>query len=256
MTNPVEALGRSVLSLLQESGRITLLLLEAVSWMVRPPWRWRLFFKQLEFIGVNSLFIVALTSLFTGMVLALQTYYAFRMFAAETMVGAVVALSMARELGPVITALMVTGRAGSAMAAEIGTMRVTEQVDALTVMAVNPVQYLVLPRIVAGVIMLPLLTVLSVFIGVIGGYLAGVKLLGIHGGLFMNMIYEYVDVGDIYNGLLKAACFGLILTLVGCYKGFYTRGGAEGVGRATTQSVVLSAVLILASNYVLTALTM
>ncbi len=233
-----------------------LLLLEAIFWLVRPPWRWRLFFKQMEFIGVNSLFVVALTALFTGMVLTLQTYYAFRMFAAETLVGVTVALSMARELGPVITALMVTGRAGSAMAAEIGTMRITEQVDALTVMAINPVQYLVLPRIVAGVLMLPMLTALSVFIGVVGGYLVGVNLLGIHGGLFMNNIYEYVDFNDIYHGLFKAACFGLILALVGCYKGFYTRGGAESVGRATTQSMVLSSVLILTSNYVLTALMM
>jgi len=256
MTSFIAALGRAVITLLRESGRMMLLLLEALSWVVRPPWRWRLFFKQMEFIGVNSVFVVSLTSLFTGMVLALQTYYAFRMFSAETLVGATVALSMTRELGPVITALMVTGRAGSAIAAEIGTMRVSEQVDALTVMAINPVQYLVLPRIVAGVIMLPLLTALSDFIGVIGGYLVGVKLLGIHGGIFMNKIYEYVEFRDIYDGLVKAACFGLILTLVGCYKGFYTRGGAEGVGRATTQSVVLSSVLILTSDYILTALMM
>lgn len=256
MSSFLAALGRSVIALLQESGRMTLLLLEAVSWLARPPWRWRQFFKQMEFIGVNSLFVVALTSLFTGMVLALQTYYAFRMFSAETLVGATVALSMTRELGPVITALMVTGRAGSAIAAEIGTMRVTEQVDALTVMAINPVQYLVLPRILAGVVMLPLLTAISDFVGIVGGYLVGVKLLGIHGGLFVNKIYEYVEFSDIYDGLTKAACFGLILTLVGCYKGFYTRGGAEGVGRATTQSVVLSSVLILTSDYVLTALMM
>ncbi len=256
MTQLVATLGSIALNISRETGRIMLLFLEAVGWLFRPPWRWRLFFKQMEFIGVNSVFVVALTSLFTGMVLALQTYYAFRLFAAETLVGATVALSMTRELGPVITALMVTGRAGSAIAAEIGTMRVTEQVDALSVMAINPVQYLVLPRIIAGVIMLPLLTALSDFIGVLGGYLVGVKLLGIHGGIFMNKIYEFVELSDIYNGLIKAACFGLILTLVGCYKGFYTRGGAEGVGRATTQSVVLSSVLILTFDYVLTALMM
>ena len=256
MTQFVSSLGNLALNISRETGKIMLLLLEAASWLFRPPWRWRLFFKQMEFIGVNSVFVVALTSLFTGMVLALQTYYAFRMFSAETLVGATVALSMTRELGPVITALMVTGRAGSAIAAEIGTMRVTEQVDALSVMAINPVQYLVLPRITAGVIMLPLLTALSDFIGVVGGYLVGVKLLGIHGGIFMNKIYEYVELSDIYNGLIKAACFGLILTLVGCYKGFYTRGGAEGVGRATTQAVVLSSVLILTFDYVLTALMM
>ena len=231
-----------------------LLFLEAIMWLFRPPVRFRLFFKQMEFIGVGSLFVVLLTGLFTGMVLALQTYHAFRMFSAESLVGATVALSMTRELGPVITALMVTGRAGSAIAAEIGTMRVTEQIDALDVMAINPVQYLVVPRLVAGVIMLPLLTAISDFVGVVGGYMVGVNLLGINAGLFMNKIYEYVELEDIYNGLTKAAVFGLILTLVGCYKGFYTRGGAEGVGRATTQSVVLASIMILMGDYVLTAL--
>lgn len=256
MTQFVSALGGVALTVSRDAGRMVLLLIEALGSLFRPPWRWRLLFKQMEFIGVNSVFVVALTSLFTGMVLALQTYYAFRMFSAETLVGATVALSMARELGPVITALMVTGRAGSAIAAEIGTMRVTEQVDALSVMAINPIQYLVLPRIVAGVIMVPLLTALSVFIGVVGGYLVGVKLLGIHGGIFLNKIYEFVELSDIYNGLVKATCFGLILTLVGCYKGFYTSGGAEGVGQATTQAVVLASVLILTFDYMLTALMM
>ncbi len=230
------------------------LLLQALSWLGRPPFRIRLYFKQMEFIGVNSLFVVALTSLFTGMVLALQTFYAFSMFGAEPLVGATVALSMTRELGPVITGLMVTGRAGSAICAEIGTMRVTEQVDALTVMAINPVQYLVLPRIVAGVIMLPLLTIISDAMGILGGYLVGVQLLDIHGGMFMNKIQEHVTLADVYNGLIKASVFGGILTLVGCYKGFYTRGGAEGVGRSTTQAVVMSSVLILVSDYFLTAL--
>jgi len=240
--------------MLQELGRIMVLFLQALSWLVRPPFRIRLYFKQMEFIGVNSLFVVALTSLFTGMVLALQTFYAFSMFGAETLVGATVALSMTRELGPVITGLMVTGRAGSAICAEIGTMRVTEQVDALTVMAINPVQYLVLPRIVAGVIMLPLLTIISDVMGILGGYLVGVQLLDIHGGMFMNKIQEHVTLADVYNGLIKASVFGGILTLVGCYKGFYTRGGAEGVGRSTTQAVVMSSVLILVSDYFLTAL--
>lgn len=248
------SIGKSVISLVREMGQIMLLFLEALSWLFRPPFRIRHFFRQMEFIGVNSLFVVMLTSLFTGMVLALQTYYAFRMFSAETLVGATVALSMTRELGPVITGLMVTGRAGSAICAEIGTMRVTEQVDALTVMAINPVQYLVLPRVVAGFFVLPMLTVISDVMGILGGYLVGVKVLGIHGGLFMNKIYEYVEIGDIYNGLVKASVFGVILTLVGCYKGFYTAGGAEGVGRSTTQAVVMSSVLILVSDYILTAL--
>ena len=247
-------LGRSAVGLIEEMGLMLLLFGEACLWFVRPPVRWRLFFKQMEFVGVGSLFVVLLTGLFTGMVLALQTYHAFRMFSAESLVGATVALSMTRELGPVITALMVTGRAGSAIAAEIGTMRVTEQIDALDVMAINPVQYLVVPRLVAGVIMLPLLTAISDFVGVVGGYMVGVNLLGINAGLFMNKIYEYVELEDTYNGLTKAAVFGLILTLVGCYKGFYTRGGAEGVGRATTQSVVLASIMILMGDYVLTAL--
>jgi phospholipid/cholesterol/gamma-HCH transport system permease protein len=163
---------------------------------------------------------------------------------------------MTRELGPVITALMVTGRAGSAMAAEIGSMRVSEQIDALRVMAVPPVQYLVMPRVLAGLIMLPLLTALSDFIGVVGGYLVGVKLLGINSGMFLGRIYDLVEPNDIFNGLIKAAVFGVILTLTGCYKGYYATGGAEGVGRATTDAVVVSSVLILSSDYIMTALMM
>jgi phospholipid/cholesterol/gamma-HCH transport system permease protein len=256
MTRFFAWLGGGFLEAMAESGRMALLLWEAALALVRPPLRIGLFFRQMEFVGVNSLFVVLLTSLFTGMVLALQTYHAFRLFSAEGLVGATVALSMTRELGPVITALMGTGRAGSSIAAEIGTMRVTEQVDALTVMAINPVQYLVTPRVVAGLVMLPLLTVVSDFVGILGGYLVGVKMLGINGGIFMNRIYELVELEDIYNGLAKAAVFGVILALVGCYKGFYTSGGAEGVGRATTQAVVLASVLILASDYVLTSLMM
>ncbi|RQD56908.1 MAG: ABC transporter permease [Desulfonatronovibrio sp. MSAO_Bac4] len=254
MTGFFRHIGTVSISMLREMGQIMMLFLEALFWLFRPPFRIRLFVKQMEFIGVNSLFVVMLTSLFTGMVLALQTYYAFRMFSAETLVGATVALSMTRELGPVITGLMVTGRAGSAMCAEIGTMRVTEQVDALTVMAINPVQYLVLPRVLAGFIVMPLLTIVSDVMGILGGYIVGVKILGIHGGLFMNKIYEFVELGDVYNGLIKASVFGVILTLVGCYKGFYTGGGAEGVGRSTTQAVVMASVLILVSDYILTAL--
>lgn len=235
-------------------GQIMLLFLSAVYWLLRPPYRWPLFLRQMEFIGFHSIFVVSLTGLFTGMVLALQTYYAFSMFSAETLVGATVALSMTRELGPVITALMVTGRAGSSMAAELGTMRVTEQVDALTVMAISPVQYLVVPRILAAIVVLPLLTVISDFIGVVGGYVVGVKLLGINSAMFMNKIYDFLEVADILNGLTKAAVFGLLLALIGCYKGFYTSGGAEGVGRATTQAVVLASVLILMSDYVMTAI--
>jgi phospholipid/cholesterol/gamma-HCH transport system permease protein len=250
----LEYLGRLFFRLLTEAGRMTLMLVQAVSWLLRPPLKLALIFKQMEFVGVKSTTVVMLTGASTGAVLALQTYYGFSKFNAESMVGAVVTLSMTRELGPVLTALMVTARAGSGMATELGTMRVTEQIDALEVMAANPIKHLVVPRLVAAVVMLPVLTVISVFVGVIGGYLIGVNLLHINPGLFMNKVYEIVEFSDLFNGLVKSACFGLILSLVGCYKGFATTGGAEGVGRAATEAVVLASVLILVSDYFLTAL--
>jgi len=227
---------------------------ESVYWGVRRPFKLDYIFKQMEFIGVNSTIVVIITGMFTGMVLALQSYYGFRKFGAEGLVGATVALSMTRELGPVLTSLMVTGRAGSAMAAQLGTMRVTEQIDALTVMALSPIKYLVTPRIIAGFLMLPVLTVISDFIGVVGGYVVGVKLLGINEGAFIDKMIKYVELNDIYNGLVKSAVFGIILSTVACYKGFYARGGAEGVGKATTEAVVVSSVTILISDYVLTSL--
>jgi len=253
LTAMLELAGKPFVRLVEEYGRIMLLLLSALFWMVRPPFRPRVFVRQMEFVGVHSFFVVMITGAFTGMVLALQSYYGFRMFGGESLVGTTVALSMTRELGPVITALMVTGRAGSAMAAELGTMKVTEQIDALYSMSVNPIQYLIAPRIIAGTVMLPLLTGFSDFIGIAGGYLVGVKLLDINSGIFIARIVEFVDLSDLFNGLIKSACFGLILSLISCYKGFSTSGGAEGVGRATTQSVVYSSVSILISDYFLTA---
>jgi len=250
----IDSLGRSVLHSVEEMGRIVLLFISVLGWMFRPPLRLRLIFKQMEFVGVRSIFVVVLTGMFTGMVMALQGYHGFRMFSAEGMVGATVALGMTRELGPVLTSLMVTARAGSAMAAEIGTMKVTEQVDALYVMAANPIQYLIVPRVIAGVIMVPFLTIISDFVGIVGGYFVGVGLLNINAGIFMKNITKMVELSDIFNGLVKAACFGLILSLVGCYKGFHTTGGAEGVGRATTEAVVLASITILISDYFLTAL--
>ncbi|OPX95190.1 MAG: putative phospholipid ABC transporter permease protein MlaE [Syntrophorhabdus sp. PtaB.Bin006] len=238
----------------REFGRITLMFTESVYWGVRRPFKLDYIFKQMEFIGVNSTIVVIITGMFTGMVLALQSYYGFRKFGAEGLVGATVALSMTRELGPVLTSLMVTGRAGSAMAAQLGTMRVTEQIDALTVMALSPIKYLVTPRIIAGFLMLPVLTVVSDFIGVVGGYVVGVKLLGINEGAFIDKMIKYVELNDIYNGLVKSAVFGIILSTVACYKGFYARGGAEGVGKATTEAVVVSSVTILMSDYILTSL--
>jgi phospholipid/cholesterol/gamma-HCH transport system permease protein len=253
LTKFSEMVGRSLIRFIEEFGLIVFLLSSALLWMVRPPLRIRAVFKQMEFVGVNSWLVVILTGIFTGGVLALQAYYGFRLFRAESLVGSTVALAITRELGPVLTSLMVTGRAGSAMAAELGTMRVTEQIDALYAMACDPVKYLVVPRVVAGVLMLPLLTVVADFVGIIGGYIVGVGLLNINSGIYMAKMVEIVELDDIFNGLVKAACFGLILSLVGCYKGFYAKGGAEGVGKATTQAVVISSVSILISDYFLTA---
>jgi len=219
-----------------------------------PPFRLRNLIKQMEFIGVKSFFIVILTGAFSGMVLALQSYHGFRKFGGESLMGGVVALSMAREMGPVMTALMVNARAGSAIAAELGTMRVTEQIDALQIMAINPIQYLIVPRIWAGILMLPLLTAISIIVGIIGGYFVGVVLLGINPGTYMDKTINMMELSDLVQGMVKSIVFGLILTLVGCYKGYHTYGGAEGVGRATTEAVVISSVSILIGTYVITSL--
>ncbi|MFH0809438.1 MAG: ABC transporter permease [Pseudomonadota bacterium] len=250
----LESTGLRLYRFVEQIGQIVLLLVSSATWLLRPPLRLHMMFKQMEFVGVNSIFVVILTGAFTGGVLALQTYHGFRMFNAESLVGATVALSMTRELGPVLTALMVTARAGSAMAAELGSMRVSEQIDALSVMAINPVKYLVVPRLVAGITMLPVLTVISDFVGILGGYVVGVKLLGINSGVYISNMKEMITLDDIFNGLIKSLVFGLILTLICCYKGVNTTGGAEGVGRATTQAVVFSSVTILVSDYFLTAL--
>ncbi|MBN1829811.1 MAG: ABC transporter permease [Deltaproteobacteria bacterium] len=250
----IDRFGRSILWYVEEMGRISLFFISALSWLVRSPLKVRLVFKQMEFVGVKSIFVVVLTGTFTGMVMSLQGYYGFRLFSAESLVGSTVALGMTRELGPVLTALMVTARAGSAMAAELGTMKVTEQIDALYVMAANPIRHLIVPRVVASIAMVPALTIVSDFMGIMGGYFVGVKLLKINEGIFLKNIYKLVGLDDIYNGLIKAACFGLILSLVGCYKGFTTYGGAEGVGRATTEAVVIASISILISDYFLTAL--
>lgn len=230
------------------------MLFQAIIWIFIPPLKLRNIFKQMEFVGVKSMFVVILTGAFTGAVLALQSYNALKRFGAESLVGPTVALSMARELGPVLTGLMVTGRAGSAMATELGTMRVTEQIDALYTMAVNPIKHLVAPRILAGVLMLPILAIITDFVGVLGGYFVGVKLLNINSGIYIGRTTDFVKTGDIFDGIIKASVFGLILSLVACYHGFNTSGGAAGVGEAATKSVVLGSVLILISDYFLTSM--
>jgi len=249
-----EILGRFIIKTIEEMGQLMLLVVNSFIWTFRPPLRIRAIFKQMEFVGVKSLFVVILTGAFTGAVMTIQIFYGFSMFGAESLVSPTLAIAMARELGPVLTALMVTGRAGSAIAAELGTMRVTEQIDALYVMAANPIKFLVVPRIIAGVFMLPILTVVANLMGVLGGYLVGVILLDINASIFIGNIVEFLNPSDIFNGLIKSAVFGFILTLIGCYKGFYTTGGAEGVGRATTESVVMASILILASDYIMTAI--
>jgi phospholipid/cholesterol/gamma-HCH transport system permease protein len=249
----INIFGEGIARYIKEMGQIFLLLLDTIRWSFSPPFRLDLFFQQMDKVGVRSGLVVILTGAFTGMVLALQGFHATRPFGAETMVGVAVALSMFRELGPVLTSFMVTGRAGSAMAAEIGTMRVTEQIDALLTMAVNPIKFLIVPRVLASIVVLPLLTVIADFVGIVGGYFVGVTILGISAGAYVANMERYVKLNDIYHGLIKAAVFGLILSVIGCYKGYTTTGGAEGVGKATTESVVLSAVLILMANYFLTA---
>ncbi len=224
----------------------------SITWTFRPPYRYHNFFYQMQFIGVQSLPIILLTGLFTGMVFALQTGKTFALFKMQNLVGSTVGLALAREIAPVFTALMVTARAGSAMAAEIGTMRVTEQVDALYTMAVDPLQYLVSPRVIGCIFMVPLLTMIFNYVGCVGAYLVGTTLLDIPSGPFLRHLYWYVDPEDIFGGMLKAAVFGFFLAMISCYKGFKTEGGAEGVGRSTTGAVVASSVTILVADYFLT----
>ena len=247
-------IGTRVLSFISEMGEILLMFIRSVAWTFVPPFRVRNLIKQMEFIGVKSLFIVVLTGVFSGMVLALQSYHGFKKFGGESLMGGIVALSLLREMGPVMTALMVNARAGSAIAAELGTMRVTEQIDALEIMAINPVHYLVVPRILAGVLVVPLLTAINILVGIFGGYFVGVILLNINSGVFISKMTNMVELADLVQGMVKSVFFGLLLTLIGCYKGYYTYGGAEGVGRATTEAVVISSVSILIGTYVITSL--
>lgn len=253
LTTPFELFGRFLLTHVRQTGDFILFSRSFFSWVFQKPFRREVFFRQLEFIGVKSFPIIALTGAFTGMVFALQTGYAFRQFNAEVFVGSTVGLALTREIGPVFTALMIAARAGSAMAAEIGTMKVTEQVDALSAMAVNPVHFLVVPRVIASTLMAPLLAGVFSYIGIIGAYFVAVDLLHIEPVTFQQKLVYYVDVDDVMGGLIKAAIFGFVLALISCYRGYRTEGGAEGVGRATTQAVVVSSVAILVMDYFLTS---
>jgi len=225
----------------------------SLSHLFRPPYYPRIVIRQMIEIGYFSLPVVGLTAIFTGMVLALQSYTGFARFSAEGAVANVVVLSITRELAPVLAGLMVTGRIGASMAAEIGTMRVTEQVDALTTLSTNPFKYLVVPRIIAGVTMLPILVFIADIIGVLGGYLVGIYELGFNPANYLQNTWDFLESFDVVSGLIKAAVFGLIIALMGCYHGYYSRGGAQGVGQATTYAVVSASILILCFNFILTA---
>ncbi len=256
VTTAVAGVGRNSLWLVGEMGRMMVFLISTVAWMVRPPFRFMQLLKQIHFIGVKSLFVIVLTGAFTGMVLGLQGYYSLRKFGAEGLLGSAVALSIIRELGPVLSALMVTGRAGSAMTAEIGIMRITEQIDALDTMAVSPMQYLIAPKVLASIIVMPLLCSIFDLIGIYGGYLVGVELLGVSSGGYTSSMESSVEWKDVYGGFLKAISFGVIISWVCTYKGYHTTMSAEGLGTATTEAVVLSSVLILIWDYFLTSVLM
>ena len=245
--------GRVFMSFLAAAGRLALFALHALSHCLRPPFYPRLIVRQMIDIGYYSLPVVGLTALFTGVVLALQTNTGFSRINAQGAVALVVVLSVTRELGPVIASLMVAGRIGAAMAAEIGTMRVTDQIDALSTLATNPFKYLVVPRLIAGTIAVPALVLIADIIGVFGGFLVGTYRLGFNPSAYLGQTADYLHTDDVVSGLIKAAVFGFVIALMGCYHGYHSRGGAEGVGTATTYSVVSASILILLLDSALTS---
>jgi len=250
--NFLASVGRTFLEFLTVSGRIVLFAAMSLLYALRPPYYPRLILRQMVDIGYYSLPVVGLTAVFTGMVLALQTYTGFSRFAAENAIANVVVLSVTRELGPVIAGLMVAGRIGAAIAAEIGTMRVTDQIDALTTLSTNPYRYLVAPRLIAGFTMLPVLVLVADIIGVFGGFLVSTYKLDFNPASYIQRSVDFLQTQDVVAGLAKAAVFGFIVALMGCYNGYHSKGGAQGVGAATTYAVVSSSILILVFDYVLT----
>ncbi|MCW9036029.1 MAG: ABC transporter permease [Rhodospirillales bacterium] len=252
--NFLQTIGRTFLKFLATCGRLTIFAAVAVSHCVRPPFYPRIVLRQIIEIGFYSLPVIGLTTLFTGMVLVLQTYTGVSRFSAEGAVANVVVLAITRELAPVLAGLMIAGRVGASMAAEIGTMRVTEQIDALTTLSTNPMKYLVAPRILAGVIVLPPLVLIGDIIGVFGGYLVATYKLDFNPAGYIKSTYDFMQFMDVVSGLAKAAVFGFLITLMGCYHGYNSKGGAQGVGAATTNAVVSASILILCFNYILTEL--
>jgi len=255
MTRLLEAIGRTVIRVFEDVGGFFSMMGRVAFWAVRPPYDVPELLRQMVRVGFDSIPVVLVTTLFTGMVLALQTFNGFARFHAENLVGSVVALSLTRELSPVLTALMVTGRVGSAMAAELGTMRVTEQIDALTSLATEPVQYLIVPRVTASILMMPLLVILGDVVGIYGGYFVAVQLLGANPVAYLDNSFQYLHVSDdVVSGIIKAAVFGLVFSLIACVRGYTTTGGAEGVGRSTTRAVVSGSLTVLVVDFFLTKL--
>jgi phospholipid/cholesterol/gamma-HCH transport system permease protein len=250
----IALIGRALLGACSSTGRLTLFAASGVSHVVRPPFYGRMFLRAFIEIGYFSLPVVALTAVFTGMVLALQSSTGLSRFSADSAVASLVVLSVTRELGPVLAGLMVAGRVGASIAAEIGTMRVTDQIDALSTLSTNPMKYLVAPRLLAGLIALPLLVVVADILGVLGGFIIATAKLGFSATSYLNNTLTFMESDDVISGLAKAAVFGVLITLMGCYQGYNSKGGAQGVGAATTSAVVSASVLILAFDYVLTEL--
>ncbi|HJQ57340.1 MAG TPA: ABC transporter permease, partial [Vineibacter sp.] len=249
---PVALLGRMTLSFLALIGSVTMFASQAIAHGCRPPYYRQQIVRQMLEIGYYSLPVVGLTAIFTGMVLALQSYTGFARFSAESAIPQVVVVSLTRELGPVLAGLMVAGRVGAAMAAEIGTMRVTEQIDALSTLSTDPFRYLVAPRLIAAVVTLPILVLVADLIGVLGGYLVAVYKLDFNHITYLKNTADYLRLDDVLSGVVKAAVFGFLIALMGCYQGYHSKGGAQGVGAATTAAVVSASVLILTFNYFLT----
>jgi phospholipid/cholesterol/gamma-HCH transport system permease protein len=252
--NPLAIVGRGFLDFLEGIGRLAIFTAHGVTHCLRPPFYWRLIGRQMISIGYFSLPVVGMTAVFTGMVLALQIYIGGSRFNAESAVATIVVIGITRELGPVLAGLMVAGRVGAAMAAELGTMRVTEQIDALTTLSTNPFKYLVAPRLIAGATMLPLLVAVADIIGVMGGYLVGIHKLGFNPATYLKNTFDFLEPIDVISGLVKASVFGFLVSLMGCFYGYNSRGGAQGVGQATTQAVVSGSILILVFDYILTEL--
>lgn len=248
----LQKIGKFTLGNLEQIGNIAIFAGNALKHCFTPPFYPKLILKQFLQIGYYSLPVVGLTAIFSGAVLALQSYSGFSRFNAESTIATVVVLSITRELGPVLAGLMVAGRVGASMAAEIGTMKVTEQIDALRTLSTNPFKYLIAPRVIAGILMLPFLVLIADIIGVMGGYLVSVYSLGFSAGPYINNTYKFLETIDVVSGLVKAGFFGLVISIMGCYFGYNSKGGAEGVGVATTNAVVSASIMILLLNYMIT----